>query len=391
MPAPYGYLRGTLGLDGDHVDVFLGPLAHDARIEGTDVYVVLTARPPFFEQPDEQKVMLGFPSWSAARKVFLAAYGGEARFLAAVDVVPFADFKAQALATRSAGAERIHGGDLVTKAHVTPYQRQTKSGQTVQVGAYDTTRPGAQAKPPGPGRPPAAAPVSMPRMPGAAVPPPTPRVPGVPPPAVAPAPAAAPGEPAEAVKPHSVDDLAKHIAAFVPLAQEATERLAALFPGVPVGYRMKAPHKLDEKLGRKAKPLEEIEDIAGTRVTLKSIPEIRAAVDRVKRSFNVRSEDDYLSRPKADYRSYHVILEVQGRPVELQFRTERQTRWADFAHDTVYKQQSGAPPPPEMKQYLSQMGALFECLDGGKEEQECGTAPPCPPVVEQSYGCLDAS
>jgi ppGpp synthetase/RelA/SpoT-type nucleotidyltranferase len=394
MPAPYGYLRGTIGLDGEHVDVFLGPLAHDARIEGTDVYVVLTARPPFFDQPDEQKVMLGFPSWPDARRVFLAAYGGEPRFIAAVDVVPFADFKAQAFATGSAGAERIHGTPLIQKAHVSPYTRQTKGGQTVQVGEYDTTRPGAQPKPPGPGRPPAAAPMPTPRAPAAAVPAPTPRVPGAPPAPVA-APAAPPGEPAEAVKPHSIDELAKHIAEFVPIAQEATERLAAVFPGLPVGYRMKAPHKLDEKLsgrsgtGKPPKQLHEIEDIAGTRVTFKSIPEIQAAVERVKRNFNVRSEEDYLARPKNNYRSYHVILEVQGRPVELQLRTPRLTILADYMHDTVYKQQTGHPPPPEIHPYLAGLSEHVACLDGGGDPSTCPPAPDCPPPVQQALGCVE--
>jgi ppGpp synthetase/RelA/SpoT-type nucleotidyltranferase len=85
-----------------------------------------------------------------------------------------------------------------------------------------------------------------------------------------------------------------------------------------------------------------------------------------------------------------VVIQVDGRPVELQLRTERQTRWADFAHDTVYKTH-GTPPPPEAHPYLQGMSDFYACLDGGGDHQSCGTPPECPPVIEQAYGCLEVT
>lgn len=66
MPATYGYVRGTEGKDGDHVDVYVGP-----NPELANVYVVdqVDADSRRF---DEHKVMLGFQTPEAA----LAAYDG---------------------------------------------------------------------------------------------------------------------------------------------------------------------------------------------------------------------------------------------------------------------------------------------------------------------------
>jgi hypothetical protein len=68
MQAHYGYIRGTVGKDKDHIDVFVGPEAED---EANTVYVV---DQPQFDGTgfDEHKVLLGFDSLKSA----LAAYRG---------------------------------------------------------------------------------------------------------------------------------------------------------------------------------------------------------------------------------------------------------------------------------------------------------------------------
>lgn len=78
MRYDYGYIDGALGSDGDEVDVYLGP-DEGARW----VYVVHQSAPPDFEEYDEDKVMLGFPSSDAAQAAYLAQYDDE-RFLLAV-------------------------------------------------------------------------------------------------------------------------------------------------------------------------------------------------------------------------------------------------------------------------------------------------------------------
>lgn len=74
---PYGYIRRTMGEDGDHVDCYLGP-----NENATHVYVVRQIDSDT-GNPDEDKCFLGFDSPVAAREAFLAhrndgdkAYGG---------------------------------------------------------------------------------------------------------------------------------------------------------------------------------------------------------------------------------------------------------------------------------------------------------------------------
>lgn len=67
MNNTYGYIRGTEGVDGDHIDVFLG-----SDMNSDMVYVVdqVNADRSF----DEHKVMMGFPSLDDARSAYLSNY-----------------------------------------------------------------------------------------------------------------------------------------------------------------------------------------------------------------------------------------------------------------------------------------------------------------------------
>jgi len=69
MSVPYGYIRLTEGLDGDHLDCFLGP-----NEKAATVYVVTQLKAPTFKTVDENKVMLGFDSRSEAERAYLAHY-----------------------------------------------------------------------------------------------------------------------------------------------------------------------------------------------------------------------------------------------------------------------------------------------------------------------------
>lgn len=84
----YGYIRGTEGHDGDHVDVFIGPHAEDAS---KPVFIVdqVDKNGKF----DEHKVMLGFDSETAARKAYLANYSKGWKGLGDITEMSLADFK----------------------------------------------------------------------------------------------------------------------------------------------------------------------------------------------------------------------------------------------------------------------------------------------------------
>lgn len=86
MQNDYGYIRGTQGVDGDHIDVFLS----DTPEQG-DVFVIdqLDKDGSF----DEHKVMYGFPSVEAAREAYLSNYEPGWTGLGAITHVSKDEFK----------------------------------------------------------------------------------------------------------------------------------------------------------------------------------------------------------------------------------------------------------------------------------------------------------
>lgn len=86
MQNTYGYIRGTEGVDGDHIDVFLS----DDPTSG-DVFVVDQVNKD--GSFDEHKVMYGFPEIESARKAYLSNYEEGWQGLGAITPVSKEEFK----------------------------------------------------------------------------------------------------------------------------------------------------------------------------------------------------------------------------------------------------------------------------------------------------------
>ena len=106
MKYPYGYIRGTLAVDSDAVDTYIGPdkkagnvyVVHQKQIKktekwknGRDSKGRLPKDSP--EAYDEDKVMLCFRSKGAAIKAYRAQYDRPDLFLGPVSTYTVADFK----------------------------------------------------------------------------------------------------------------------------------------------------------------------------------------------------------------------------------------------------------------------------------------------------------
>lgn len=87
MHNTYGYIRGTEGVDGDHIDVFLS----DNPASG-NVYVIDQVNPNTGEF-DEHKVMYGFASEEEARQAYLSNYGEGWKGLGNITEVTRENFK----------------------------------------------------------------------------------------------------------------------------------------------------------------------------------------------------------------------------------------------------------------------------------------------------------
>jgi hypothetical protein len=100
MPHHYGYIKGTVGYDKDHLDVFIKPHT-DPHWHGT-VYVVNQKTPG--NRFDEHKCMVGFDSEQKAKDAYLSAYEpGWEKNIHSIATMPLTEFKQWA---RSNGPKR---------------------------------------------------------------------------------------------------------------------------------------------------------------------------------------------------------------------------------------------------------------------------------------------
>jgi ppGpp synthetase/RelA/SpoT-type nucleotidyltranferase len=397
VKTPYGYARRTLSTDGEHHDVFLGPLAHSDRIDGTDVYVVTTMRPPEFTEVDEQKAMVGFESLEAARAAFLEHYDNP-RFIGQIDVLPWQEWKTEVRSTFHGGGlvrgEVVHRrGDPVRFGHIGPDGLMVVKAKVPPPRAQPGASPGAgngKSAPTGP-------PAKLPTSPAAAAA------------LMAPKEAEPPPTAGEAVDHH---ELGTYLDGFRASLAKVITTLTGLFPGVPVAGRLRETASLAAKLVEKQKGLGDIEDVGGARIELENCPDILAAVGRVQRSMKVTREEDYINTPKSGlYRGCHLfVAEPGGKPIEIQFRTARQTALAEAIHDLTFKSQGGAPP--EAMPYFKQVADYFAVRDEapgaasatGEDQKPASTdqesqidnrdtesaqMPECPPTVKQMGGCVN--
>jgi hypothetical protein len=96
MNYDYGYIRGTVGKDKDHLDCYLGP-----NLDSETVFVV-HQNDPVTGEYDEDKVMLGFDSLEEARNAYLSQYDRPG-FLGELDEMDIETFKEKAFDERNKG------------------------------------------------------------------------------------------------------------------------------------------------------------------------------------------------------------------------------------------------------------------------------------------------
>jgi hypothetical protein len=117
MTADYGYILGTVGSDGDHVDVFIGP---DPEAE---MVFVVDQIDPTTGKFDEIKVMFGYKTEEAAREGYLSNYSTGWQGLKEITPLTMRQFKwwlqngdtlkAVAGATIKTAVDSIYGKALV--------------------------------------------------------------------------------------------------------------------------------------------------------------------------------------------------------------------------------------------------------------------------------------
>lgn len=92
----YGEITGSMGVDGDPVDVYVGP------DEGAhEVYIVRQMKRKQWDQFDEDKCFIGFASMEEAKQAYLNHYD-DPRFFGGIIGMPLEEFRTKVYATKHA-------------------------------------------------------------------------------------------------------------------------------------------------------------------------------------------------------------------------------------------------------------------------------------------------
>jgi GTP diphosphokinase / guanosine-3',5'-bis(diphosphate) 3'-diphosphatase len=141
----------------------------------------------------------------------------------------------------------------------------------------------------------------------------------------------------------------RHLGLIAEIEAQLTRKLATRGIAAIVKGRRKRPYSIWRKMERKAVGFEQLSDIFGFRVVVKTMPECYQALGVVHTTWPVVPGrfKDYVSTPKQnDYRSIHTTVIGPGNQrVELQIRTDEMHDIAEYgiAAHTVYKDEAGAP------------------------------------------------
>jgi ppGpp synthetase/RelA/SpoT-type nucleotidyltranferase len=213
----------------------------------------------------------------------------------------------------------------------------------------------------------------------------------------------------DALHKEGVEFLKKH-AAGLPASKSALTELSADLGGKVSGRTKEIDSALNKvvlkhKGNDPSRPekgyskVSELADGAGLRCIVNSPKDVLTVVDRLKkdpRFENIsKDEEDYITKPKGGYRSYHLVMRDKrdGLLKEFQIRTPRQNTWGDWCHD-VYKPQNALQMATmkdplakrEVLAYAEKMSDRYFDMDSGKKPR--GSAPPCTPAIKKSFGCL---
>ena len=100
----------------------------------------------------------------------------------------------------------------------------------------------------------------------------------------------------------------------------------------PTGRPSKSTTSISDKLRRESIRLSQIQDIAGCRLVVTDIAEQNSVVDSLQKLFGGSvSIVDRRKTPSHGYRAVHVIVQLEGKLIEVQVRTSLQHLWAELS------------------------------------------------------------
>ena len=134
--------------------------------------------------------------------------------------------------------------------------------------------------------------------------------------------------------------------------REAQARIAVELDGLAVPTsRLKTVQTLVGKLRREVHMnLSQVQDVAGLRIVREmGVAEQSDLATRIAGLFDESKIIDRRTKPSFGYRAVHIIVKIDGLPVEVQVRTALQDRWAQIVERTAdhWGRQIRYGQPPE--------------------------------------------
>ena len=139
--------------------------------------------------------------------------------------------------------------------------------------------------------------------------------------------------------------------------------------GIPgrVFGRPKHIYSIHKKIERKDIPLEALYDLHAVRVIVKDVSTCYTVLGLVHSAWlHIPKEfDDYIANPKANgYQSLHtVVIGPEGRPVEIQIRTEDMHSFAEYGVAAHWRYKEGSKQDQALDRNVNTLRQLLESRD----------------------------
>lgn len=144
-----------------------------------------------------------------------------------------------------------------------------------------------------------------------------------------------------------------------------------------ISQRTKRYNRIVTKLARFPKlRLSQMQDVGGVRLVLEDLNSSLAMVDRIVSRWEdqIRRHDDYQSDPQpSGYRSQHLIVDRDGRSIEIQVRTVNQHAWAESVESVgrlIGVELKWGEGPIEIRDYYALLGGIVDIVDRGDEVED---------------------
>lgn len=145
---------------------------------------------------------------------------------------------------------------------------------------------------------------------------------------------------------------------------------------VVVTQRLKREETIVEKLTQREKTMNllEMQDIGGCRVVFRNMDDLRTIEGRIRRVWGRRivKIDDYVAGPRqSGYRAVHIVIERDGRPIEIQLRTAKHHEWAQTVESF-----SGSEGSNYKQDGMSPVQLMMAAISRVEQYQERDEVPP---------------